>query len=147
MSPFPLQAILFWIAVTLAPQDASQILVKGPDATWAWTRQSSGWSLSTDRSVWAAEGNTMTTSDKGKEGKRKVEDVGRFVEGVKEHDWKQLATVKLQPSASLAKDGETYVYSVDEGTAAAKRYAIRFRREPVPAAPKGPTKTPAEPKP
>ena len=44
MTQFPLEAILFWIAVTLAPQDTSQILVKGPDTTLAWTRQSSGWS-------------------------------------------------------------------------------------------------------
>ena len=71
MIQLPLKAILFWIAVTLAPPDTSQILVKGPDATWAWTKQTSGWSFSTDRSVWTVEGNTVTTSVKGDEAKRR----------------------------------------------------------------------------
>ena len=113
MSPFPLQAILFWIAVTLAPQDTSQFLVKGPNATWAWTRQSLGWSFSTDRSVWVVQGSTVMSAN-AKEGGH-AEDVGRFVEGIKDHDWKTSAALKLQSGASLAKEGETYVYTLDEG--------------------------------
>jgi preprotein translocase subunit SecD len=127
MSPFPLEAVLFWIAITLAPPDTSQIVVKGPDATRAWTKQASGWSVSTDRSAWVAEGNTVTTSGTEKN----VEDVGRFVEGVKDHGWNKPEALKLQPGASLAKEGETFVYTLDEGTAAAKRYVIRFRRDPA----------------
>jgi hypothetical protein len=131
MLQLPLQSILFWIAVTLAPQDTSQILVKGPDATWAWTKQTTGWSFSANRSIWATEGNTVTTSKKEKDGK-KVEDVGQYVQGVKDYDWKKSDTLNLQPNASLAKEGETFVYTLDEGTAAAKRYLIRFRRLPAP---------------
>ena len=130
MSELPLQAILFWIAVALAPHDTSQILVTGPDATWAWTRQTSDWSFATDRSVWAAEGDTVTTSAKEREGK-KATDVGQFVRGVKDHDWKKSASLILVPKASLAKEGKTYVYSRDEGTATAKQYAIRFRQRPT----------------
>ncbi|MGD0899264.1 MAG: hypothetical protein ABR915_15615, partial [Thermoguttaceae bacterium] len=128
----PLQAILFWIAVTLAPPDTSQILVKGPDEAWAWTKQASGWSSSDDRSVWVAEGTTVTRSIRGEE-KPVKEDVGRFVKGVKDHDWKKSASLKLEPNASLAKEGETYVYTLEEGTATAKRYDIRFRRNPAAA--------------
>ncbi len=129
MHQLPLQSILFWIAVTLAPQGASQIVVKGPDATWAWTRQTSGWSASTDRSIWLAEGNTVTTSVK--EEKKNAEDVGQYVQGIKDHDWKASATLELQPTASLAKEGEAFVYTLDEGTAAAKRFTIRFRSAPA----------------
>ena len=42
MQSLPLQAILFWISVTLAPHDTSQILVKG-ETTCAWTKVASGW--------------------------------------------------------------------------------------------------------
>ncbi|MGO9115973.1 MAG: hypothetical protein ACLP9L_42760 [Thermoguttaceae bacterium] len=129
MMQLPLQSILFWIAVTIAPHDTSQILVKGPDATWAWTKQASGWTVSADRSVWAVEGKNVTTSVK--EEKKKAEDVGQYVEGVKDHDWKKSDGLKLQPSASLAKEGETFVYTLDEGTATAKRYVVRFRRQPA----------------
>jgi hypothetical protein len=132
MSSFPLQAILFWIAVTLAPPDTSQILVKGPDATWAWTKQTSGWSFSADRSVWSAEENAVTTSIKGKERKRD-ENVAPYVKGVKDHDWKESATLELPSSASLAKRGETYLYTFDEGSDTAKPYVIRFRRTPAAA--------------
>ena len=125
MSLLPLQSILFWIAVTLAPQDTSQILVKGPDATWAWTKQTSGWSISTDRSVWLAEGNAVTISVK--EEKKKAADVGQYVQDVKDHDWKKSATLSLQPNASLAKEGDAFVYTLDAGTATAKPYTIRFR--------------------
>ena len=126
MAVLPLQAILFWIAVALAPHDTSQILVTGPDATWAWTKQTSGWSFSADRSVWAAEGDAVTTSVKEREGK-KATDVGQFVRGVKDHDWSKSAKLILEPKASLAKEGKTYVYTLGEGTTTAKQYAIRFR--------------------
>jgi len=124
-----LQAILFWIAVTLAPRDTSQILVEGHDATWAWTKQTAGWSLSADRSVWSAEENTVTTSTKGKE-RKSEEDVTRYVQGVKNHDWKESATLKLSASASLAKEKESYVFTLDKGSDTASRYVIRFRRNP-----------------
>jgi hypothetical protein len=131
LSSVPLQFILFWIATTLAPQDTSQILVKGPDATWAWTKQTAGWSLSTDRSTWNAEGNAVTSSSKA--GKKTVEDVAQYVKGVKDHDWKESAKLKVQAGASLAKEGETYVYTLDEGGDTAKRYVIRFRHNPTAA--------------
>lgn len=126
----PLQAILFWVAAALAPPDTSQIVVKGPEATWAWTRQTSGWSFSADRSVWSAESNSVTKSSKGKEGKRAV-DVQQYVQGVKDHDWKESAKLPLQSSASLAKEGGTFVYTLDEGSDTAKRYVIRYRRDPA----------------
>ena len=132
MSSLPLKAILFWIAVTLSPPDTSQVLVKGPDTTMAWTKQTAGWSLSTDRSVWNAEENTVSASIKGKAGKREA-DVASYIKGVKDHDWKESATLKLPPGASLAKEGETYVYTRDEGSDTAKRYVIRFRRDPAAA--------------
>jgi len=88
---FALDAILFWIAVVLSPPDTSQILVKGPDTTWAWTRQESGWSFSSDRSLWSTEGNTVTSALNETKGKR---DVGQFVKGVKDHDWKKSATLR-----------------------------------------------------
>ena len=136
MLQLPLQAILFWISVTLAPQDTSQILVKGPDATWAWTKQTSGWSYSTDRSIWSTAGNTVTASGKQTEVTRREDvDVGKYVNGVKGYGQKKLAErseLKLQPYAVLVKEGEAYVYSLGEGTATAKRYVIRFRRQPAP---------------
>ena len=126
LTVLPLKAI-FWIAVTLAPHDTSQILVKGPDASWVWTRQTSGWSFSVDRSVWAVLGNAVTRTIKGREGKI-AENVGPYVQGVKGHDWTKSATLKLGSGASLANEKETYVITLDEGTDAAKRYVIRFRR-------------------
>jgi hypothetical protein len=128
MFEFPLQAVLFWIAATLAPPDTSQIVVKGPDATGVWTRQTSGWSFSADRSVWAAEGNAVAIKGGERKGKENIE---RYVQGIKDHDWKEPAVLKLQHGASLAKEGETFVYTLDEGTDSAKRYVVRFRRDPA----------------
>jgi len=137
MMLLPLKAILFWIAVTLAPPDTSQILVKGPDATWAWTKQASGWSLSADRSVYLADGNTVKAAVKSAETTRSEEvGVEQCVQGVKGHDWKNSAVLKLQPGGSLAKEGETFVYTLGDGTATAKRYVIRFRFQPAAANPK-----------
>ena len=127
-----MKAILFWIAVTLAPPDTSQILVKGPDATWAWTKQTRAGAFLPTAPSGVVEGNTVKTSAKGKEGKQsRTSD--SIVRGVKDHDWKESATLKLPPGASLAKEGETYVYTLDEGNAAAKRYVVRFRRNPAAA--------------
>jgi plasmid stabilization system protein ParE len=125
MMQLPLQSILFWIAVTLAPQDTSQILIKGPDDAWAWTKQSSGWSESADRAIWVAKGNTVTSSIKEE---KKTEDVGQYVEGVKTHDWKESSDLKLKPNALLTLEEVTYVYTVDQGTPTEKQYTIRFRR-------------------
>jgi hypothetical protein len=119
--------IWFWIAVTLAPQNTSQILIKGPDVAVAWTRQSGGWTCSSDRSIWFAEGNTVTVSPKDKDKKNAV-DVGEFVGGVKGHDWQASATLALPKRRSLAKEGATFVYTMDEGTDRAQRYVVRFRR-------------------
>ena len=132
MPVLPMKAVLFWIAVALAPPDTSQILVKGPDSSMAWTKQTAGWSLSTDRSLWNAEENTVSASAKGTERKREA-DVASYVKGVKDHDWKESATLKLPSGASLAKEGETYAYTLDEGSDTAKRYVIRFRRNPAAA--------------
>jgi len=133
MQSFPLQAILFWIAVALAPQDASQILVKGPDATWAWTRQTSGgWSYCVDRSAWIVHGDTVKTlSGAPLEGGNWTSIATKYIAGVKDHDWKKSAVLKLQPNASLAKEGDAFFYTLDEGATTAKRYAIRFRRPPA----------------
>lgn len=76
----------------------------------------------------------MTTTRKEKDGTT-VEKVEQFVQGVKDHDWKKSAVLRLEPDVSLAKNGETYVYTRDEGTPAAKQYSIRFRRQPA-ASPK-----------
>jgi hypothetical protein len=128
-----LQCVLFWIAVTLAPPDTSQILVKGPDATWAWTIQTLGWSCSDRRDLYVVEGSTVTAAPKEKSRKPMKVDVGQYVQGVKDHDWKKSPTLKVQPGASLAKEGETYVYTLDEGSDTPKRYVIRFRRNPATA--------------
>ena len=54
---------------------------------------------------------------------------------IKEHDWKESGTLKLPPKAMLAKEGETYVYTLDAGTAAAKRYVVRYQTQPAPTIP------------
>ena len=130
--PFPLQHILFWIAVTLRRPTRRRFSSRGPTRRGPGPNKRRGWSLSADRSVWATEGDSVLSSTKGKEGKTK-ENVGEYVQGVKDHDWKESPTLKLQPGASLAKEGETYVYTLDEGSETAKRYVIRFRRNPAAA--------------
>ena len=62
--------------------------------------------------------------------------VAMYVQGVKHHDWKKSPTLKLR-GTSLAKEGESYVYTRDEGTARAMRDVIRFRQQPAPKAPPG----------
>jgi hypothetical protein len=126
MFQLPLQAILFWIAVTLAPPDALQIHVKGPTDTWAWTKQKSGWSLSVDRSVWTIDGNAVAQSGPGKD-ERKSHDVGALVQGVAGHDWRKAAGLNLPHRASLAKQGNAFVYTPGEGRSTEK-YVIRYRR-------------------
>jgi hypothetical protein len=84
------------------------------------------------------DGNTVTAAGKEKDRTPAIErtekvDLGQYIQGVKDHDWKKSSKLKLQPSASLAKDGETYVYTLDEGSDTAKRYVIRFRRNPAAA--------------
>ena len=51
MQFFPLIHILFWIAMSVAPQDTSRIVVTGPDKTWTWTKQGSDWNGAKIRQV------------------------------------------------------------------------------------------------
>ena len=125
--------VIFWIAITLAPPDTSQIVVKGPDATWAWTKQASGWGFSADRSVWTVEGENVKVSFTTSGAKGSIKGgVAQPVQGVKGHDWKASPTLNL-PLSSLAKEGETYVYTFGKGTNAEQQYVIRFRRHPAAA--------------
>ena len=131
MIQLPLKAILFWIAVTLAPPDTSQILVKGPDATWAWTKQTSGWSFSADRSVWAVEANTVTTSVKGKR-----PNTSRPREVRSRHQGPRLEGVghaEIAARRLAGQRGRNLGLHAGEGTATAKRYVVRFRRNPAAA--------------
>jgi biopolymer transport protein ExbD len=129
---YPLQPILFWIAVTLSPPNTSQILVKGPDLTMAWTRQDAGWSCSTDRSLWSASADVVGIryAAGDKRGPAKV-GVSQFVKGIKDNDWQKTATLQLASAASLRKEGETFVYVRDGGTPAEKRYVLQYRCKAV----------------
>ena len=126
MQFYPLIHILFWIAVSLSPQGTSQIIVKGPDKTWTWTRQESGWSHSVDRSVWVAEGSVVTSKSGDNADKQ---DVSTFVKGIKEQDWNKSPSLKLGPMKSLTKKGDTFVYTLDEGEPSAKRFVIQFKKK------------------
>jgi len=122
MTAIALEEVLFWIAVVLSPPDTSQILVKGPDHAWAWTRQVSGWSFSEDRSVWSVKGNTVIEAG----ARTKEVSLGDIVEGVEKHDWTKAATLKLPGGRSLATTDNGF--TVDDETAPGKHYVIRYRR-------------------
>jgi hypothetical protein len=126
MQFYPLIHILFWIAVNLSPQGTSQVIVKGPDKTWTWTRQESGWSHSVDRSVWVAEGS-MVTSKSGENADK--QDVSTFIKGIKEQDWNKSPSLKLGPMKSLTKKGDAFIYTLDEGNPAEKRFVIEFKKK------------------
>jgi len=124
MQFYPLIHILFWIALSLAPQDTSQIVITAPDQTWTWTREKSGWSHSVDRSVWSVEGSSVISKSGEKTDKQ---DVSEFIKGVKKQDWSESPSLKLGPKTSLTKKGDTFVYTQDEGEAAEKRFVIEFK--------------------
>jgi hypothetical protein len=128
MVNFPLIHIIFWIAVNLAPQNTSQIRITAPEPykTWTWTLQKSDWLHSVERSVWSVEGSTVT----GKSGKETdKQDVGTFTKGIKEHDWKKSPSLKLGPMQSLTKKGDTFVYALNVGDPAEKRFIIEFKKK------------------
>jgi hypothetical protein len=127
MNSFPLIHILFWIAVNLAPQNASQIVIAAPDPyeNWTWTRQESNWIHSVERSVWAAEGSTVTSKSFGGTDKQ---DVGPFVKGIKEQDWDKSPSFKLRPMISLIKKGDTFVCALNKGDPAEMRFVIEFKK-------------------
>ena len=133
MFAVPLHAsVIFWIAITLAPPDTSQILVKGPDETWAWTRQTSGWSFSADRSVWTVEGENVKVSfTKDGGGKGSIKDgvrtarsrgQGPRLEGVA--DAEVAAVLAGQRERNLCLHGR-------QRNQREKQYVIRFRRHPA----------------
>ena len=124
----PLPHILFWIALTVSPPDATQILVKGPNLTAAWTRVERGWSYSADRSIWSVEKTAVKTS--ASDGKTDKIDAGESVKGIADHEWRKSPTLKLEHGETLAKEGETFVFMLDAGTPDAKRYVIQYRRKP-----------------
>lgn len=130
MAVYPLREILFWIAVTLSPPDAAQILVKGPELTVAWTRQDSGWSCSADRSLWRAEDGAVKIDYRAAEQKTPLTvGVSEFVQGVKQNDWQQSASLKLATGVSLSKNDDTFVFTKEPGTAGEKGYSIQYRRK------------------
>jgi len=122
--------ILFWIALTLSPPDATQILVKGPNLTAAWTRVERGWSYSADRSIWSVEKTAVKTS--ASDGKTDKIDVGESVKGIQDHDWRKSATLRLEHGETLAKEGETFVFTLAAGTPDEKRFVIQHRRKSAP---------------
>jgi hypothetical protein len=123
MSAISLQELLFWIALVLSPPDTSQILVKGPEGTWAWTRQASAWSFSEDRSLWSVKGNSVLKAVGGKTGEI---DLGDLVAGVREHDWTKAAALKLSGGDTLSKTDKGFIFH-HEGTPHL-RSTIRYRR-------------------
>jgi hypothetical protein len=129
MGSLPIIHILFWIAVNLAPQNTSQIVITAsePYKTWTWTRQESGWLHSVERSVWKAEGSTVT-SKSGEKAEEKY-DVGRLHKGIKEHDWDKSPSLKLEWMGSLTKKGDTFVCNLSEGGPKEKRFIIEFKKK------------------
>ena len=133
MSPLPLKAILFWIAVTLAT--AGHVADSRQRARRNVGLDETNCGLEPFRRPLRLERGRKhrdnVNQGKGEENRRRTSD--EYVRGIKDHDWKESATLKLPSGASLAKEGETYVYTLDEGNEAAKRYVIRFRRNPAAA--------------
>lgn len=126
MSSFPLIHILFWIALMTAPHGASHITISGPDKSWTWTKQESGWIQSTDHSVWTNEGNTIIRKSGEKTDQQ---DVTEFVKGITVQDWGKTASLKLGPMTSLTKTGDSFVYILNEGDPTEKRYVIEFKKK------------------
>jgi len=122
MTVAPVQHVLFWIAVFLAPPDTSRIVVQGPEINWAWTRQETGWSCSADRSVWTIDGTKVSSN---KDGKSETKDVANFVKGIKEHDWSKSPEFAIDPRESFAKRGENLVTLLVDGS---PRGSIRYQR-------------------
>jgi hypothetical protein len=110
----------------LSPQGTSEITVKGPDKTWTWTKQESGWVHSVEQSVWVAQGSTVTSTSGGKTDKQ---DVSTFVKGIKENDWVKSLSLNLGSMKSLTKKGETFVYTLDEGKSSEKQFVIEFKKK------------------
>ncbi len=124
MTIYPLIHILFWIALACAPPHASRITIQGPDQSWTWTKQDSGWKRSVDKSVWTTSGPTVTSQTDEKTDKQ---DVSEFVKGVKEQRWNSAASLKLGPMKSLTKTGDAFIYTLNEGDPTQRRYVIAYQ--------------------
>jgi len=126
MSFYPLIHILFWIAMICAPPGTSQITIHASGGNLTWTKQESGWSLSVDQSIWMIESSTVTKKSGEKINKQ---DVSKFVKGVKEQDWSKSASLELEPTTSLTKVDDTFVYTINKGDPAEERLVIEFKKK------------------
>jgi hypothetical protein len=126
MTEFPLMQILFWIALNVSPQHTTHIVVNGPDETWIWAKLDSGWIQSVDQSVWVVDGSSVINRSGDRIDKR---DLSEFVNGVKRQDWNKSPHLKLSPMRSLTRKGDTFVFTLNEGDAAEKRFVIGFKKK------------------
>jgi hypothetical protein len=127
MDLFPILQILFWIAMTVAPQGTKQIIITGPEMSLTWTNEDGAWKDSETRNVWTIDGTKVTST--GTEDKAQGVEVAGFVKGVKGQDWVESPSINLGAHRSLAKVGETFVYILNEGDPTAKRYVISFKKK------------------
>ena len=126
MMNYPIFHVLFFIAITLAPQGTSSIVLTGPDMTWTWTKQESGWSKAVDQSLWKVDGSIVISRGGANENRQ---DVSGFVKGVKDHDWKKSPSLKIVQQDTLTKREKTFIYTVNEGQSVERRYVIEFKNK------------------
>jgi len=129
MVAFQPEYILFWLALLLAPSDAAQITVSGPELNAAWTRQDAAWSYFLDRSLWKVEGDMIVRTVPGKPQTKHPLGMSagdeQAVKMLRGHDWRNTPELKLGPGSSVVKKDNTFVVTLEQG-GAQKQYVIRY---------------------
>jgi hypothetical protein len=125
---FPLIHVLFWIAMATAPHGTSQILIESPPefGAWTWTMQEYGWTQSVDQSWWTVDGGVVTAKGKNVD-KQDVSQFVKGIKGIKGHDWSASASLDLGQASSLAKVGDTFIYTRHKGSPAEEHFVIKFK--------------------
>ena len=131
---YPIQAILFYLALFFAPADTERIVFKGPDHSGVLIRDASGWNLAgTEGNVQVSIDGTRLVSG-GKSGSVTLE-LLEYVPGLAGHDWEKQPKFTLPLATTLEKTPSGFKLRNDRGTEGIYEYTISYVRKDRPGGP------------
>jgi hypothetical protein len=131
---YPIQAILFYLALFFAPADTERIVFKGVDHSGVLIRDATGWNLV------GSQGNIQVSIDGtrfvsgGKSGSYTLE-LLEYVPGLAGHDWAKQPKLSLPEATTLEKTPSGFKLRNDRGTEGIYEYTISYVRKDRPGGP------------
>jgi hypothetical protein len=112
--------VLFFIALSLGPKDAKEIVATSNSENYSWSYRENGWFLKTKglpNENWVAKG-PQPASDQDWDMSR-----------IAHHSWGPNSSLDLTDGSRIEKQGETGFYIIDPGAPNKKVFTILYSRK------------------